>query len=81
MFQKQASIQTRAGSCKEEIAGILIFRGYVEGLLLPWVVSKNALALWSFINVTWNLTNFTESMHSIHSAPLKNQTFNYFKHS
>lgn len=35
MFQKQASIQTRAGSCKEEIAGILISRGYVEGLLLP----------------------------------------------
>lgn len=35
MFQKQVSIQTRAGSCKEEIVGILIFRGYVEGLLLP----------------------------------------------
>lgn len=80
MFQEQVSIQTRAGSCKEEIVGILIFRGYVEGLL-TWVVSKNVLALWSFINVTWNLTNFTESMHSIHSAPLKNRTFNYFKHS
>lgn len=47
MFQKQVSIQTRAGSCKEEIAGILIFRGYVEGVGAHVTF---LVALWGLLN-------------------------------